>query len=92
MSTFDPNYGNCYTFNSGYNNLDPHPRKASLTGKANGFTAEIFLDQANYMLNKLSKKAGARVVLHSPYTPALPDEYGIDLAPNTASSVAITLV
>jgi hypothetical protein len=90
--TFAPNYGNCYTFNSGYNDDDPVPRKASLTGVANGFSAEIFLDQTNYMLNKLSKKAGARMVLHDPYQPPLPDEYGLDLAPNTASSTAITLV
>lgn len=57
-----------------------------------GFSVEVFLDQDNYMLNKLSKKAGARMVLHEPELPALPDEYGQDLQPNTASSVAIQLV
>jgi hypothetical protein len=53
---------------------------------------ELFLDQGNYMLKKLSKKAGARMVLHDPKVPPLPDEYGIDLQPNTASSVAVQLV
>ena len=50
---------------------------------------EIFLDQTYYMLNKLSKRAGARVVIHDPETAPLPDEYGLDLRPNTASSMSI---
>ena len=50
---------------------------------------EIFLDQTYYMLNKLSKRAGARVVIHDPKTAPLPDEYGLDLRPNTASSMSI---
>ena len=54
-----------------------------------GLTLEVFLDQKNYMLNKLSKKAGARIVIHDPRSPPLPDEYGLDLRPNTASSIAI---
>ncbi len=53
---------------------------------------ELFLDQGNYMLQKLSRNAGARMVLHDPSIPPLPDEYGIDLAPNTASSVAVQIV
>ena len=50
---------------------------------------EIFLDQTYYMWNKLSKRAGARVVIHDPKTAPLPDEYGLDLQPNTASSMSI---
>ena len=50
---------------------------------------EIFLDQTYYMLNKLSKRAGAKVVVHDPNTAPLPDEYGLDLQPNTASSMAV---
>jgi hypothetical protein len=50
---------------------------------------EIFLDQTYYMLNKLSKRAGAKVVVHDPKTAPLPDEYGLDLQPNTASSMAV---
>ena len=41
------------------------------------------------MWNKLSKRAGARVVIHDPKTAPLPDEYGLDLQPNTASSMSI---
>ena len=33
------------------------------------------------MLNKLSKRAGARIVIHDPANPPLPDEYGLDFEP-----------
>jgi hypothetical protein len=55
-------------------------------------TVEVFLDQENYMLQKLSKNAGAKMVIHDPYLPPLPDEYGIDMQPNTASSIALQTV
>jgi len=44
------------------------------------------------MLQKLSKNAGSKLVLHDPSLPPLPDEYGIDLQPNTASSIALQTV
>ncbi len=44
------------------------------------------------MLQKFSKNAGAKIVIHDPYLPPLPDEYGIDMQPNTASSVALQTV
>ncbi len=92
MKNFSPTYGNCYTFNAGDNPHEDEPRKSSLTGVSNGLSVELFLDQNNYMIQKLSKKAGARMVIHDPFIKPLPDEYGIDLQPNTASSVAIQLV
>ena len=52
----------------------------------------MFLDQGNYMRNNLTKKGGARVILHSPYEAPLPDEYGIDIEPNTAVSVGVSMV
>ena len=90
-------YGNCFSFNSHYNKDDPdlfnsRQRLATLTGTSNGLTVEVFLDQKNYMLKKLSKKAGARLVIHDASSPPLADEYGMDLQPNTASSVAIQQV
>ena len=90
-------YGNCFSFNSHYNQDDPDllnssQRLATLTGTSNGLTVEVFLDQDNYMLKKLSKKAGARLVIHDARSPPLADEYGMDLQPNTASSVAIQQV
>jgi hypothetical protein len=44
------------------------------------------------MLQKLSKNAGAKIVIHDPALPPLPDEYGIDMQPNSASSVAVQTV
>ena len=88
--TFSPSYGTCYTFNSGRRSEEV--RKASLTGVSNGLSIEMFIDQTNYMINKLSKRAGMRLVLHDPKTPPLPEEEGLDLAPNTASSVAVQMV
>ena len=90
-------YGNCFSFNSHYNKADPalfnsNQRFATLTGTSNGLTVEVFLDQDNYMIKKLSKKAGARLVIHDASSPPLADEYGMDLQPNTASSVAIQQV
>jgi hypothetical protein len=57
---FDPWYGNCFTFNSAYKSKDFEPRTASMPGIWEGLTVEIFLDQDNYMRNRLSKNAGAR--------------------------------
>ena len=44
------------------------------------------------MLAKLSKNAGATIVIHDPALLPLPDEYGIDMQPNTVSSIAIQTV
>ena len=38
---------------------------------------------------KLTRNAGAKVVIHEAGNPPLPDEKGIDLQPNTETSVAI---
>ena len=57
-----------------------------------GVSFQVFIDQENYMLNTLSKKAGVRLVIHDPSMPPSPNEFGIDLEPNTASSIAIQQV
>ena len=41
------------------------------------------------MKNRLSKKAGAKIVIHDPNTTPLPNEHGLELRPNTASSIAV---
>ncbi len=53
---------------------------------------ELFIDQENYMLKSFSPKSGAKLVVHDPAVPPIPDEFGIDLKPNTDSSIAIQLV
>merc|ERR550534_659385 len=84
-----PVYGNCFTFNS--NESTEEVAKVTVTGSGNGLVLEMFLDQSNYMYNKLSRKAGARITIHDPYTLPMPEEFGMDLAPNTASSIAVQL-
>ena len=44
------------------------------------------------MLNKLTPNAGAKLVIHKAENPPLPDEKGIDLQPNTGTTVAIQKV
>ena len=44
------------------------------------------------MLNKLTPNAGAKLVIHKAENPPLPDEKGIDLQPNTETTVAIQKV
>ena len=53
---------------------------------------ELFLDLENYMQNNLTKNDGARVIVHSPYDAPMPDEYGIDVAPNSAVSIGVSMV
>ena len=54
--TYTPSYGTCYTFNSATNPYDTEVLRASLTGVNNGLSIEVFIDQANYMIKKLSKR------------------------------------
>ena len=44
------------------------------------------------MFNAVFNRAGVRLVLHDPKVPPLTEEYGLDLAPNTASSVSVQMV
>ena len=53
---------------------------------------ELQIDQLFYMSNKLSQKAGAKVVIHNPRDYPMPEEFGIDLHPGTSSSVALQMV
>ena len=57
-----------------------------------GMSVELYLDQGSYMLNKLSKNAGAKIVIHDPTLPPLPDEHGVDMQPNSASSISVQTV
>ena len=45
---------------------DEEVKTVTVTGSANGLVLEMFLDQTNYMYNKLSRKAGARITVHDP--------------------------
>ena len=87
-----PDYGNCFTFNLNYNLNDKfRKRNSTLTGSSYGLVLQVFLDQGNYTKNSFSSKAGARLVIHDPDLPPMVDENGIDLLPNTASSISIQM-
>ena len=87
------NFGNCYSFNYAFNELDAGlGRKLSLTGATSGLEVELHLDQMNYMAGAISQKAGARLAVHPPDSFPGIDGFGLDLQPGTASSVAIQLV
>ena len=58
-----------------------------------GISLILHLDQDYYMSNgPISQTAGAKVVIDEPNTIARPDENGIDLQPNTASSISVKKV
>ena len=57
-----------------------------------GLEVELVLDQRGYMSGTLSQKAGMRIAVHSPHLHPLVDEFGLDVEPGTASSIAIQLV
>jgi hypothetical protein len=63
-----------------------------LTGAANGLEVELFVDQYSYMLQGLSRKGGARVVIHDSGSYPLVDQYGYDLEPGTSNSFGIEKV
>ena len=67
-------------------------RNSLFTGSDYGMTFQVFIDQENYMLNTLSKKAGLVLVIHSPSMTPTANEYGIDLEPNTANSISLQQV
>ncbi len=53
---------------------------------------ELFLDQHNYMSGALTEKAGIRIAVHNAYVYPLVDDFGLDVEPGTATSIAIQLV
>ena len=57
-----------------------------------GLELALYLDQENYMLNKLTQSSGAKVVVHDPSLAPLLEEYAIDVQPNTATSIGVQTV
>ena len=52
----------------------------------------LYLDQENYMLNKMTQNSGAKILVHDPWLSPLLDEFSIDLQPATAASIALQVV
>ena len=89
--TNSPNFGNCYTFNSGLNEADAFggERVASMTGPNFGLSLVLNIEQHKYMANGQTKQAGARLVVHDEDVRPLTDESGIDLHPNTLTRIPV---
>nr|XP_053631798.1 uncharacterized protein LOC128688110 [Cherax quadricarinatus] len=85
-TVFSPMYGNCYTFNS-----DGH-WNTSLTGPMYSLSLLINVNQTTYLPHLMTGKAGTRVVIHVPGTQPLLDTEAFDVAPGTATSIAIKQV
>ncbi|XP_040571156.1 epithelial sodium channel subunit gamma-like isoform X2 [Lepeophtheirus salmonis] len=85
-----PCCGNCFTFNTIFNDQDNDTlKKVSLTGIMNGLSLELYLNQDNYMQKGLSRKAGATVVIHDGAVLPQIEEFGHQIPPKTATSIAL---
>ena len=56
-----PSYGSCFSINSNLSGTAGVLWKSSLSGPNLGLRIELNLDQKEYMLNGLTKSAGARL-------------------------------
>ena len=92
--TNNPEYGNCFTFNADYNKgKDVHEaREVTMTGGSAAMSIVLYLNQLFYTPLSLTKKAGARITIHNPKVFPMTEEYGMNLKPNTASSIGFQQV
>ena len=63
-----------------------------MTGESAALSIVLYLDQDFYTPLSLSPEAGARMTIHDPKVFAMIDEYGMNLKPNTASSIGFQKV
>ena len=63
-----------------------------MTGGSAALSIVLYLDQMFYTPLSLTKEAGARMIIHDPKLFPMIDEYGINLKPNTASSIGFQKV
>ncbi|XP_033757299.1 amiloride-sensitive sodium channel subunit gamma-like isoform X2 [Pecten maximus] len=80
-------YGNCYTFNSGFNSSVVQTEK---TGPIYGLTMELYLEQDEYV-GSLAPDAGIRLTVHNQTSMPFPEENGINLAPGFKTGIALKL-
>ncbi len=87
----DPRYGTCFTFNSASGGKDF--KSVTATGaSAGGLDVELYLDQRMYLPDSMTPEAGIRLAIHHPTDLAQVDELGLNLAPNSLTSVALERV
>ena len=87
-----PVYGSCFSINSNLSGKATFLWKSSLSGPNLGLHIELNLDQKEYMLNGLTKSAGARVTFHNSTIRPLVDEFGHNVQPSTSTNFALEAV
>lgn len=80
-------YGNCYTFNSGWDGEDLLVT-SSKAGPLYGLSLEMFIEQDEY-IGDLSDSAGIRVQVHSQNVMPFPEDQGFNIAPGFVTSMAL---
>lgn len=90
VSTYNFDYGNCFTFNSGYNSSGNKVpiKKISEAGSDKSFRLELYLGdesfQSEFLLN-----SGARVIVHNQSVTPLFESEGRDVASGYLTNIGI---
>ncbi|XP_072013768.1 acid-sensing ion channel 5-like isoform X2 [Amphiura filiformis] len=79
-------YGNCYTFNHGFNN--DTVRKTSKSGAQFGLHLTLFIEQPEYV-GIFSHESGVRVSIHSADVQPSPQDIGITATTGMATSIGV---
>ena len=87
---FDPNYGNCYIFNSGWDG-DVSLKKSRRAGRRHGMKFILNVNQDEYV-EEMSQGAGARVVIHAQERMPFPSDEGILTTPGQVTSIGMRQV
>ncbi|XP_035228122.1 acid-sensing ion channel 1-like [Stegodyphus dumicola] len=84
----DPAFGNCYTFNKGYDNKPP--LTTSFIGPNGGLQLELDLETTEYFW--LTDRVGTWVVIHDPYDDPEPSEEGLSVSPGFETNIAVSKI
>ncbi|OAF70491.1 hypothetical protein A3Q56_01737, partial [Intoshia linei] len=79
--------GNCFTFNSGWNQSHPVYRSYK-PGNQHGLKLTLFIDQREY-ISQFVQAAGAKVLIHSQKIMPFPEDEGYSVQPGSLTSLAI---
>ncbi|XP_071488690.1 epithelial sodium channel subunit gamma-like [Diadema antillarum] len=85
---FDPQFGNCYTFNSGNNSA---VLTTNRPGPNYGLSLELYTQQMEYM-DELTEVAGFRLVIHHPVTMPFPSDDGVFVSPGLATAIGVRVL
>ncbi|OAF66483.1 hypothetical protein A3Q56_05775 [Intoshia linei] len=87
INFYTNSYGNCYTFNSGWNTTHPIYRSYK-PGAMHGLKVTLFIDQNEY-IPEMVHSAGAKVLVHAQKIMPFPEDEGYNVSPGMATSIAV---